>query len=650
MGGEGLASWSYVPYAEFERLKRLSASRRARAEAFATACRINALYMIKRAGSGHIGTSFSCMDVVTWLYLEELRSPVGSAPGGSGDVYFSSKGHDAPALYAVMTGLGMIPFDYVHRLRRLGGLPGHPDVATPHVAANTGSLGMGISKAKGFVLANRLRGAEGRVYVLTGDGELQEGQIWESLQSAANLGMGEITVIVDHNKMQSDTWVAEVGDLGDVEGKFRSFGWHTARCDGHDFDALAVALSQFKAIRDRPKVLIADTIKGRGVSFMEHTSLPPGEKLYRFHSGAPDDEAYDKALAELRASADRLLSSLGEASLGLDATAPAEGARPKGQRLVAAYSRALMARAAEDPKIVVLDADLMVDCGLLPFKEKFPQRFFECGIAEQDMVSQAGAMALKGLLPLVHSFACFLSARPNEQVYNNATEGSKVVYVASLAGLLPAGPGHSHQAVRDISALAAVPGLVMLQPSCEAEVGPALDFCLSSSSSSYLRLTSIPWEVPFTLPADYRLEFGRGVELTRGDDAVLLGHGPLMLGEAYRASRLLSEVGVGLKVINLPWLNRLDPMWLREVVEGKDWLFTLDDHYVDGGQGQMVLSRLAQLRLPSPPRARQFGLTEVPGCGTPEEVLRRHRLDAASLAEDIASTFGVKTPVSPRAT
>src|SRR3954451_20484904 len=237
----------YVPPAELERL-------RGDVGAFADACRINALSSIMEAGSGHIGTSFSVMEILSWLHLEVLEGD---------DAAFSSKGHDAPAVYAVLAGAGKLDFDLVHRLRRAGGLPGHPDVdAVPAVNTNTGSLGMGISKAKGFARAARLQGRRRRVFVVTGDGELQEGQFWESLGQAANEGFGEITAIVDHNKIQSDTWVDEVSPLGDVEAKARAFGWATARCDGNDIAALARTLTDLlDGEPHRPKLLVADTIK-----------------------------------------------------------------------------------------------------------------------------------------------------------------------------------------------------------------------------------------------------------------------------------------------------------------------------------------------------------------------------------------------------
>jgi transketolase len=309
------------------------------------------------------------------------------------------------------------------------------------------------------------------------------------------------------------------------------------------------------------------------------------------------------------------------------------------QRLVPAYSRALIREAERNPKLIALDADLELDCGLIAFRERFPDRYVECGIAEQDMVSQAGGMALQGLLPVVHSFACFLSTRANEQIYNNATERTKIVYVGSLAGLLPSGPGHSHQSVRDISALASVPGLVMLEPSCEDEVALALEYCVQATRESYyLRLVSIPCDVPYRLPSSYRLSEGRGVPLTEGEDAILFGYGPILLSQAFQASTLLREErGFGLAVINFPWLNRVDDAWLLETVGDRRHVFTLDDHYVAFGQGQMLAARLAALGAPSGIAVRQLGVGELPVCGANAEALAAHELDAASLAREVAA-------------
>ncbi|WP_165420485.1 transketolase C-terminal domain-containing protein [Rhizobium leguminosarum] len=619
----------YLPYKEFQRVRAINAPLEQRAALFSDMCRLNALYMIGRAGSGHIGSSFSSLDIVSWLLLEGMTGD---------DVYFSSKGHDAPGYYAALIGAGKLDFELTHKLRQIDGLPGHPDVGTPGMVTNTGSLGMGVSKAKGMVIANRLNNRPGRIFVMTGDGELQEGQFWESLVSAANSGLQEITVIIDHNKLQSDTFVKNVSDLGDLEAKLRAFGWCVARCDGNDIAAFAATLA---AIQDdpRPKIIVADTVKGKGVSFMEHTSLDSDVAMYRFHSGAPDASNYRAAAQEIM---DRLQANLSSAGItGLEfetlerpaSAAPAE----KAQRLVAAYSKALIAQAEKHSNLVALDADLVLDTGLIPFREQFPDRFVECGIAEQDMVSTAGGMALNGLLPIVHSFACFLSTRPNEQIYNNATEKTKIIYVGSLAGVVPGGPGHSHQSVRDISALAAMPGMALVEPSCDAEVGLLLDWCVNEApGSSYIRLISVPWEVEYSLPADYRPTKGRGLTLAEGEDVAIIAYGPVLLSNAIAASKMLAEKhGVSAKVINLPWLNHVDAEWLRSAVSGCRAVVSLDNHYVIGGQGDAIARAMVQTGGSVPVVC--MGVGDVPPSGTNAQVLGALGLDAMAIVGAVSA-------------
>ncbi|MFP5380553.1 MAG: 1-deoxy-D-xylulose-5-phosphate synthase N-terminal domain-containing protein, partial [Vicinamibacteria bacterium] len=192
----------------------------------------------------------------------------------------------------------------------------HPHVETPYIQANTGSLGMGISKAKGMAIAHRLQKSDARVFVMTGDGELQEGQIWESLQPVANEGLAEITVVVDHNKLQSDSAVSAVSDLGPIEDKFRAFGWEVRRGDGHDFAVLRDTFAHFATVKDRPQVFIADTIKGKGVSFME--GLAEGDQTYHFHAGAPTLPNYLAATRELVERVNARLETLGLAPVALE--------------------------------------------------------------------------------------------------------------------------------------------------------------------------------------------------------------------------------------------------------------------------------------------------------------------------------------------
>ena len=624
----------FIGRPEFERIRRLNAPRAEVTALFADMARLNALYMIATAGSGHIGSSFSSMDLFAHLQLNEIDH-------AKGERFFSSKGHDAPGLYAIMMALGLLDEDLIHRLRRLDGLPGHPDVGIKGIVANTGSLGMGISKAKGMVLAARLQGRTTKVAVVTGDGELQEGQNWEALISAANWKMGELTVVVDHNKIQSDYSVERTSSLGDLTAKFAAFGWHVERIDGHDTRALEDTFARLGKITDKPKVIIADTVKGKGVSFMEGTSIDSDVEMFQFHSGAPQAADYTRAAQEILDRINGRAEGLGGQTVAIEtinrpAAAPAAG-KPVG--LFGAYTEALLRAAARRPELVALDADLIKDMGLMAFAEAHPRRFFECGIAEQDMVSMAGGMALSGLLPVVHSFSCFLSTRPNEQIYNNATEHTKVVYVGGLSGVLPAGPGHSHQSVREISAVGGTPGLVMAAPSCPAEVGALLDWCLDvHDGPSFLRMASLPAEIDWDVPAGWTPKVGRGFEIAPGSDAVLIGSGPILLAQAVKAARLLKDKGVSLQVVNLPWLNRIDTHWIAGLAKGKRLLVTLDDHYLEGGQGEKVLAAVARAGVAIP--TLNLGLSAVPPSGQPGEVLERLGLDAAGIASSVQAALG----------
>jgi transketolase len=623
----------YAPKEEFERVLGSALPKLQKVKIFADLCRLNTLYMIARCGSGHIGSSFSSLDIMSWMLVEHLKEDAVQDIEGSEGLFFSSKGHDAPGFYNVLLGLGKLDFSLLHRLRRLHGLPGHPDISTPNIITNTGSLGMGVSKAKGMIAANRLKGRAKNVYVLTGDGELQEGQFWESLISATNKSLHELTVIIDHNKLQSDTLVSKVSDLGDLAAKMEAFGWHVSRCDGNNLEEFSEVLRDSSEIMDRPKVIIADTVKGKGVTFMEHTSIDSDVELYKYHSGAPSSKAYIEAAQELIDCLNVSLANIFLEPVELEAVErPLTKAPQAPQKLVEAYSQSLLDHAAENLNIVALDADLALDTGLIPFQKKFPNRFIECGIAEQDMVSQAGGIALSGMLPIVHSFACFLTARPGEQIYNNATENTKIIYVGTLAGVVPGGPGHSHQGVRDIASMSSIPGITVMEPSCEEEVGMLLSWAINNNKkSSYIRLMSLPVATNFKLPNGYQPVIGKGVQLSPGTENILVAYGPQMLSTAMTvAANIQQEIGMEIGVVNLPWLNEVDALWLGDLLRPVSELFVIDNHYGIGGLGDR-LARLVASEITIDVNMTCIGLEDIPACGTNEEILSRHRLDVQGI-------------------
>ena len=544
-----------------------------------------------------------------------------------------------PGLYAALHGLGVISAERLLRLRRLGGLDGHPDVGVPGIEANSGSLGMGLSKGRGMAWAKRFLGRSGRVVVMTGDGELQEGQNWEAFAAAAHQRIGNLWAIVDRNELQSDRRTEEILALGDLESKLGAFGWHVVICDGHDHDALARAFSELRAApEEMPRALIANTIKGRGVSFMEHpVALREGGGTYSWHAGAPDDEHFERAHAELVARIRARLPDLrleSVAQLDEQAGEPESGIatrRVTDEYVAAAYGKELLDLVERRPDLVVLDADLASDCRIRTVELEQPSRFVEVGIAEQDLVSMAAGLARQGLLPVVNSFASFLASRANEQIYNQASEGTKVIYALHYAGLIPAGPGKSHQSLRDISLLAALPNMTVVQPASSEETAALLRWAVDEAADNVaIRLAIGP--SPRRIDVRGELAPGRGAVLREGWDAILFAYGPVMLHEGLTAAETLGD---RIQVVDMPWLNRVDAAWLAELVEPFEEIFVVEDHAPVGGLAD-------SLRRSLPGHAvTVFGVEGWPACGTPGEALRFHGLDGASLADRI--TLALRT-------
>ena len=486
---------------------------------------------------------------------------------------------------------------------------------------------------------------------MTGDGELQEGQNWEALQAAAHERLGRLWVIVDRNEVQSDKPTEEIVALEDLEEKLRAFGWDVATADGHDHAALDAVFARFREDDTTPKALVARTVKGKGVSFMEHpTALAEGKGTYRWHAGAPADEPFARAVAELEARLAERCAALGLDSPALEPVEPeaerhglegepelGAGTRAKvsDEYVVEAYGQALLGLARERDDLVVLDADLASDCRTRAFELEYPDRFFQCGIAEQDMVSTAAGMARHGLLPVVNSFASFLASRANEQIYNQASEGSKVIYALHYAGLIPAGPGKSHQSIRDISLLGALPNVTIVEPASWEEATALVRWAvLEADEAVAIRLVIGP--SPRRLDLTHLPDVGRGTVLRDGGDVVLLSYGPVMLHEGLVAAEQLAvNHQVSTRVVAMPWLNRLDPDWLASEVAGYEHIVVLEDHAPVGGLGDAVRRALPGRTL------TVFGVEGWPACGTPDEALRFHGLDGASLAARIGARAGV---------
>ncbi|WP_432822069.1 transketolase [Trichloromonas sp.] len=255
--------------------------------------RVEILKMLNTANSGHTGGSLSAIDVLTVLYFHQMRHDPSNPKWEDRDRFVLSKGHAAPALYACLAEAGYFSRDDLKTLRRFGShLQGHPDMnKTPGVEVCTGSLGQGLSQAVGLAIASKLAGRSARIYSLLGDGEVQEGQIWEAAMAAAHFKLDNLCVILDHNGLQIDGEVEKVMNVGPLGPKFLAFNWHVLEVDGHDIQAICQALDNAGATGGQPTLIIARTVKGKGVPFFEHKAS--------YHGVPPSDDELVRALEHL---------------------------------------------------------------------------------------------------------------------------------------------------------------------------------------------------------------------------------------------------------------------------------------------------------------------------------------------------------------
>ena len=254
---------------------------------------------VHSAKSGHPGGSLSCADILTYLYFAKMNIDPKNPKMENRDRFVLSKGHAAPALYSVLANRGYFDTELLNTLRQIGSiLQGHPDMKhIPGVDMSTGSLGQGISAAVGMALSAKHFGNDFKVYTVLGDGEIEEGQVWEAAMFAANKGLSNLIAFVDYNNLQIDGSIEEVNSAAPIDKKFEAFNWHTIVIDGHDFDQIEAALNEAESV-DKPVAIIAKTVKGKGVSFMENQ--------VGWHGSAPNDEQYEQAMAELKATLEAL--------------------------------------------------------------------------------------------------------------------------------------------------------------------------------------------------------------------------------------------------------------------------------------------------------------------------------------------------------
>jgi transketolase len=379
----------------------------------------------------------------------------------------------------------------------------------------------------------------------------------------------------------------------------------------------------------RPTLIYASTIKGCGVGFMR--DFPSDGRFYKFHSGSIPDDLYNDAVKELVLRIDSGIDCIENLSdkkfeLASEIRNELDHWKPKDRpiSLLSHWAELLPKLMAQDKRIVVLDADLSYDTGTYGARSFFPDRYIQAGIAEQDMVSMAGTIALSGKIPIVHSFSSFLSMRPTEQIFNNATERSRIIYMGFLAGLLPSPPGFSHQALTDVGIFASLPNIQIIEPTCRIELQLAIDFARDSSLATYIRIASLG---EFNSTVDIS-DFSPGSLIQRklGNRFAIICSGPWLTHEAVEAAKILG--GDSCAVYTYPFLNSIATEETLQIINRYEQVLILENH----SQALATwhnLSNSDQLTT----RLMRLGVDGIPKNGWNEEVLKFHGLDAVSIAK-----------------
>ena len=433
------------------------------------------------AGSGHPGGTLSIMDIAAALYLRVLNHDPTDPAWPDRDRVFWSTGHKAPALYVALGKAGYFPLEDTVLLRQLGsGFEGHPNwLELPGVEISSGSLGQGLGVAVGNALAGRLLGRPYRVYCIMGDGEQQEGSVWEAAMAAGHYKLGNLCGIIDKNDLQIDGWVRDVMNVDPLAEKYRAFNWNVLEIDGHDMDKILEAFERARAQDHLPTLIIAHTVKGKGVPFMENEA--------GWHGVAPNREQFEKAIVDLATPS--VPRARVEALLARAAEYEREVAR-KTRDALPAFSRDYwwnagpamkvdmdptrmgfgrgLEKAGEDERVVTLHADISGSIRITDFEAKHPERkhrVFSVGIAEQNMMEVAAGLAKEGLIPVTGTYGVFASGRCWDQIRTTICYSNLNVKIAGAHGGISVGPdGATHQALEEISLMSILPNMHVLAP------------------------------------------------------------------------------------------------------------------------------------------------------------------------------------------
>ncbi len=641
------------------------------------------LLSIFAAGSGHPGGTLSIMDVAAALYLHEARHDPKNSTWPDRDRVFWSAGHKAPALYVCLAKSGYFPMEDVLTLRRLDSrCQGHPHwLKCDGVEISSGSLGQGLSVAVGSALAAKLDGRSNRVYCIMGDGEQQEGSIWEAAMSAAQFALDQLVGIVDCNQLQIDGWVRDVMSVDPLHRKYEAFGWHVIEIDGHDIEQILDAFAHARAVKGQPTVILAHTVKGKGVSFMENVA--------KWHGVAPKKrEELDQGLNDImgenvwsKEEVDRLLDI---------ARKYEEDIRPQVEAEVPKFSRdywwnsgermrvemkptrfgfgEAMAKIGSDPRIVTIHADISDSIRITDFEKAHPERrdrVISVGIAEQNMMTVAAGLAKEGKIPVAGTYGVFASGRPWDQLRTTVCYSNLNVKIAGAHGGVSVGAdGATHQALEEITLMTILPNMHVVVPADAPETAKAAEaIILQVVGPGYVRYAREA--TPIVTKADTPFVFGRANVIrfraeaddfldafqtvlaseykSEDEDVTIIACGP-MVPEAMRAAYILhQEHGLQARIVNMHTVKPMDEEAITRAIEETGLVVTAEEHQV-GGFGNLVAGVAARTKNYSTPFVMgMVGVADRFGeSGSPWDLMKKFGLCAEHIAEKVKGLLDQK--------
>jgi len=638
------------------------------------------LVALAAAGSGHAGGTLSIMDIAAALYLRVANHDPQDPGWPDRDRIIWSTGHKAPSLYLGLAFAGFCPIEDVVLLRKLGSpYQGHPHwLKLPGVEVSTGSLGQGLSIAVGMALAAKLGDRKNRVFCIMGDGEQQEGQIWEAAMEASHHRLDNLVGIVDCNRLQIDGPVSEVMNVEPLEEKYRAFGWDVRRIDGHNMEAVVATLEGARRDDGKPTVILADTVKGKGVSFMENVA--------GWHGKAPNADELARGLAELGLSEripvqqllDRAKRYQAEVEQKLDTKQPkfsrdywwnaSDTMKTRMEPTRKGFGQSL-ARNGDDPRVVCLGLDISGSITISDFYASNPQRkrrWISMGIAEQSATSAAAGLAKEGMLPVFGTYATFAAARNLDQIRTSVCYGNFNVLIAGAHGGVSVGPdGATHQALEDLFAMCGLPNMSVVVPCDAIETRKATNYLLlEHAGPKYVRFAREA--TPMVTDEKTPFIFGRanvirfrgeaenfidafGTQLdsdyeNEGEDLTIIACGP-MVPEAMRAAWILkSELGYETRILNLHTLKPIDETAILRAAHETGVIVTAEEHQIGA-----LAWRVSNVITEAP---EMHGVPVITGAigikdrfgdsGAPWELIKEFEVSAEHIARKAVELVGIK--------